>query len=141
MTEYLYVLGAPDPEMAAIERRLIEAGHRVVYATASNARVHPGNAYAADPVTAPKDTVLVLVECGWPDQPSDSVIIDHHKPGHPGYGRPPEEYMSASSLGQVLSHIGREPGMMDRYVAAADHCLSAAYRGRCPGVDPDALMH
>lgn len=26
------------------------------------------------------------------------------------------------------------------YVAAADHCLSAAYRGECPGVDPDALM-
>jgi hypothetical protein len=25
-------------------------------------------------------------------------------------------------------------------VAAADHCLEAAYRGRCPGVDPDALM-
>src|SRR5690606_28418019 len=24
--------------------------------------------------------------------------------------------------------------------AAADHCLEAAYRGRCPGVDPDALM-
>src|SRR5690606_42081711 len=30
----------------------------------------------------------------------------------------------------------------DRYVlaAAADHCLAAAYRGECPGVDPDALM-
>jgi hypothetical protein len=25
-------------------------------------------------------------------------------------------------------------------VAAADHCLMAAYRGMCPGVDPDALM-
>lgn len=24
--------------------------------------------------------------------------------------------------------------------AAADHCLGAAYRGACPGVDPDALM-
>src|SRR5690606_9451731 len=24
--------------------------------------------------------------------------------------------------------------------AAADHCLGAAYRGECPGVDPDALM-
>src|SRR5690606_37923801 len=29
-----------------------------------------------------------------------------------------------------------------RYVfaAAADHCLAAAYRGECPGVDTDALM-
>ncbi len=25
-------------------------------------------------------------------------------------------------------------------IAAADHCLAAAYRGECPGVDPDALM-
>jgi hypothetical protein len=24
--------------------------------------------------------------------------------------------------------------------AAADHCLAAAYRGECPGIDPDALM-
>src|SRR5690606_27510283 len=23
------------------------------------------------------------------------------------------------------------------YTAAADHCLAAAYRGECPGVDPD----
>src|SRR5690554_5203458 len=26
------------------------------------------------------------------------------------------------------------------FCAAADHCLAAAYRGECPGVDPDALM-
>ena len=25
--------------------------------------------------------------------------------------------------------------------AAADHCLAAAYRGECPGVDPDELLH
>lgn len=25
-------------------------------------------------------------------------------------------------------------------IAAADHCLEAAYRGACPGVDPEALM-
>src|SRR5690606_10871211 len=25
-------------------------------------------------------------------------------------------------------------------IAAADHCLGAAYRGECPGVDPDELM-
>jgi hypothetical protein len=26
------------------------------------------------------------------------------------------------------------------FVAAADHCLAAAYRGGCPGVDPDEFM-
>jgi hypothetical protein len=25
-------------------------------------------------------------------------------------------------------------------IAASDHCLAAAYRGECPGVDPDELM-
>lgn len=27
-----------------------------------------------------------------------------------------------------------------RLIAAADHCLEPAYRGFCPGVDPDTLM-
>src|SRR5690606_4181877 len=26
------------------------------------------------------------------------------------------------------------------FAAAADHCLAAAYRGECPGIDPNALM-
>lgn len=117
--------------------------------------------------------------------------IDHHTPGDPGYGRPPAEFLPASSIGQVideLARLGRVPrtwpvhdetvpgghpvgpapvwfvrrqaawcvrqdeadaphGARVRRVphdlvlcAAADHCLAAAYRGECPGVDPDALM-
>ena len=115
--------------------------------------------------------------------------VDHHRPGDPGYGRPPSEFMPASSVGQVIELLalygllpadwrradfrtGYGPGgslylergakakwavvefnpeddvwswvtyVPDTFVlaAAADHCLAAAYRGECPGVDPDKLM-
>jgi hypothetical protein len=59
--------------------------------------------------------------------------------------------MSASSIGQVidlLAQFGRIPPEWPSgpsaeilLTAAADHCLGAAYAGRCPGVDPDALLH
>lgn len=82
------------------------------------------------------------------------VVLDHHRPGDPGYGRSPAEYWSASSLGQLCKELALEnkvlPGPWVKgewippkelmFVAAADHCLEAAYRGACPGVDPDALM-
>src|SRR5690606_18284778 len=124
--------------------------------------------------------------------------IDHHRPGDPGYGKPPIKFFSASSIGQVIAELARN-GIVPKswrrmsagyaapltpqytedgtpvdyvgvpwvrpaagggyawdividartfarapqeiaYAAAADHCLAAAYRGECPGVDPDALM-
>ncbi|MGH8152684.1 MAG: hypothetical protein ACREPF_08125, partial [Rhodanobacteraceae bacterium] len=63
-----------------------------------------------------------------------------------GYGRPPADYWQASSLGQTVGALTH--GITDgvtitpdmRMVAAADHCLGAAYSGECPGVEPDALM-
>jgi hypothetical protein len=112
--------------------------------------------------------------------------VDHHRPGDPGHGRPPEDFLAASSIGQVVSHLARldrlpsawyrhggylgavgaagrtgkiayspvsgswmvsdhhrawRPIPADLVLAAAsDHCPAAAYRGACPGVDPDALM-
>src|SRR5690606_15675856 len=59
----------------------------------------------------------------------------------------PAEFLAASSIGQViaeLTRLGKLPAQEPEafvLVAAADHCLGAAYRGECPGVDPDALMH
>lgn len=152
---------------------------------------------------------VVLVECDLPGHPREGlevVVVDHHRPGDPGFGRDSEEFLPASSVGQVISLLaeggalpgdwskdgvaylcpGRTPGELafqlahesgvacsreeggggifspDRWLvgvpdqrhtgwnvrvvpddfllaAAADHCLEAAYRGRCPGVDPDAL--
>lgn len=229
----LWILGASDPEMAAIEGLLRECGERVAYAADERGeRVHPGNAYRMAPLSGdlPWGGDIYLVECDaaspWPsDADGDPMLyrlvrradapgetgdiddrseyylrvrrIDHHRPGDPGYGAPPAEFLAASSIGQVIAELSRlqripaswrrmragwaapltpqfgESGEEDwtglpwlragrggvdvwdvvydaqtfvrppaRYVliAAADHCLAAAYRGECPGVDPDALM-
>lgn len=209
----IWILGAPDPEMEAIQQLLRQCEQRIAYASVNGVRVHAGNAYdrrveAVDadgqlvPIT--DEDHLVLVECdlsGW----TPRAVIDHHHPDDPGYGRPPQEFLRASSIGQVAClledsleehwgppsgfelhdnfgqleayRVGRpdfdlpdiyatyayqlgewwlnissspRPATADQlwlpvpreivYTAAADHCLHAAYRGECPGVDPDKLM-
>lgn len=150
MAETLFVLGATDPEMLAIEGLLAAHAAPHVRAMLDGKRVYPANAYraalppAAGTVLARGGTVF-LVECVAHAAPG-VVRIDHHFPGHPGYGRPPADYWSASSLGQTVAALGRY-GIAEvavtpqlRLLAAADHCLGAAYRGQCPGVDPAALL-
>jgi hypothetical protein len=156
----IWILGAADPEMEMVERLLAEVGEQVAHAVdADGARIRPEAAYRAVShsrgETAP-DTAVYLVECDVPTGASQVVRIDHHRPGDPGYGRPPEEFLSASSIGQVVAELARlglrdeitrafivsaHVHVADRIVlaAAADHCLAAAYRSECPG-DPDALM-
>jgi hypothetical protein len=185
MMSTLWILGAADPEMMAVESALRAAGLDYAYAAADGKRCHGGNAYRATGVIPNSPAVsfdttgfarIILVECempGWwggdsgdPDHPAPVVIkVDHHRPGDPGYDRPPQEFLPASSLGQVLGllhegrweyaewrHCGQHWALtklglpfyfassMDRLIVAADHCLAAAYRGRCPGVNPDDLM-
>jgi len=226
----IWALGAPDPEMEAIERILRAADEAVLYATADGRRVHPGSAYRADGVIGADGAVYTplpggvdphsirWVECEIPGLPRDHVI-DHHRPGDTGYGRPPAEFLPASSIGQLIAELARlafaassyrildwdhvsagshdgeysahvvseqrrelctvpseiedgiHPGAYVRVrdvgwlvgtytaghecggcwdyaivphdlvlAAAADHCLGAAYRGECPGVEPDDLM-
>lgn len=155
--KFVFVLGSNDPEMAAIEAAVTEEKHTVVYATVAGSRVHPGNAYKADPIdfgdcALTSATTVVLVECQ-PKYVVDSSctlesetrdiitkVVDHHRPIDPGFGKEAEEYLAGSSLGQVLSLLGKKPTTQQQYIAAADHCLSAAYQGRCPGVDPSILL-
>ena len=102
----------------------------------------PSRAYQATGITGePLDLSrpLRLVECQVEGQDA-AFRADHHRPGDPGFDAPPAEYWRGSSLGQVATHLGVEPTPALRLVAAADHCLAAAYRGACPDVDPDALM-
>lgn len=188
MTSRIWILGASDPEMAAIEELLGKCGETVAYATVGGTRAHAGNAYMAEP-QYPYDRIdgdLYLVECAFAIDCDARTVhtIDHHRPGDPGFGAPPEEFLRASSLGQVISELASFGALPDswsdvstanieaRYgtilqnvlggwgavqfgcepessstipdelvlTAAADHCLGAAYAGRCPGVDPDALM-
>mgnify|MGYP006912946956 CR=1 FL=1 len=245
MAGRLWILGAADPEMEAIETLLRACGERVEHALVRGERVSPAEAYRArlSPSADLRDVAEVyLVECdlvGNEIAHIDSVRrVDHHRPGDPGYGQPPAEFLSASSIGQVieiLAHTRSTSNLMnydvvldnaqwtrieahthqddilvwgcdderipkvevERYsdlgdplptvvrlleqpwpmpfawvaeigayiistprggfelggseswhvvprelvlAAAADHCLAAAYRGECPGVDPDALM-
>ncbi|MBS0381043.1 MAG: hypothetical protein JSR56_01310 [Proteobacteria bacterium] len=148
--DMLFVLGAADPEMHAIERLLAERGVPCVPAMVDGKRVYPANAYKAEAPSAAlavrqRGGKVFLVECVG-DAPAGATRIDHHYPGDPGYGRPPAEYWQASSIGQtvtvlvngVVGEISVTSEM--RMVAAADHCLGAAYRGECPGVDPDRLL-
>jgi hypothetical protein len=141
-----WILGAPDPEMAAIEKLLRECGQTVVYATHGAARVTPASATRADSVDVDGD--IIKVECRVAGRDGQKLVaaIDHHAPGDAGYGRPPAEFLSASSLGQVIAVLTALDVLpwetIPRHLlltAAADHCLGPAYRGQCPGVNPDEL--
>jgi hypothetical protein len=159
----LWVLGAADPEMNEIERLLRDRGEAVFHARSKHTggpRVHPGDAYqgkACPGLIAAADdagTVYIYkVECEvWVESDACTVggfgfdpilvyhTVDHHRAGDPGFGAPPEEYMRGSSLGQVLLLLGISPTYQQRLIAAADHCLAAAYRGDCPGVLGDDLL-
>jgi hypothetical protein len=149
--------------MSAIEAGLKSLGLDYGYAAVEGKRVHAGIAYKANSVVLLNGSAayqaqhlagydIVLVECGFEHDFWGAryvVSVDHHNPGDPGYGRPPAEYLQASSIGQVLelvegwemvnaaSHFGGLDHV--RLVAAGDHCPMHAYQGACPGVDPEAL--
>lgn len=184
----LWVLGAGDPEMEHIEQVLREHGQNYAYAVDGlGKRVTSANMYSASGCDEHPDysyyAKVVFVECCYIQSLATSVAmvattvhIDHHRPGDAGYGRPPSEFLPASSIGQVLSLLAEWwglnydplPGEAPKHppgtifgtgewrvtsktgvhpvpeevllVAAADHCLAAAYRGECPGVEPERLM-
>ncbi|MFC0666121.1 hypothetical protein ACFSKY_14425 [Azotobacter chroococcum] len=136
--QYLFVLGARDPEMVIIEGLVRNAGHKVAYAMAGERRVYAGNAYAAERTSArpgQQRGPVVWVECALADRavPRD-LVVDHHHAGDPGFSMPAERFWEGASLGQVCTLLGIEPTQELRLAAAADHCLNAAYLGRCPGI-------
>src|SRR5690606_17622384 len=125
MTDRIWVLGAPDPEMELIESILRGAGEHVEYATVWRAggrrRVTPAEAYAADVEIGEGlrglRATAYMVECAPAvlvgssvdgiDWAGVAVAIDHHRPGDLGYGRPPAEFLPASSIGQVIAELAR----------------------------------
>lgn len=131
MTDRLWILGASDPEMAAIEALLHQCGEQVAYALDERGeRVRGGNAYGGWAMPSAWGRAVYLVECDprrtghlrrGPDRepfipaahdnederPILKMLIDHHRPGDPGYGRPPAEFLLASSIGQVISELAR----------------------------------
>lgn len=141
MKKLFFVLGAPDHEMREIERVVTAAGHACAYATVAGKVVHSYEAYRATGIDGlvPSGHEVVFVECAVMGLRRDHVV-DHHRPGDPGYGCPPAQFLEGSSLGQVLALLGLTPTSEQLVIAAADHCLSAAYRGQCPGVSPQELQ-
>ena len=172
-TNTVFVLGASDPEMERISAWLHHAQAIVVMAGNRAKRwVNPSEAYNTSTLigTIPRSIRVcnhVLIECDGPacgKLPGRRVVVDHHKPGHPGYSLEPRDYWRASSLGQLarLFGYGLDPVPYPKFyrigsgpspwplppfpanvaacVAAADHCLRAAYAGQCPGVSPEALF-
>lgn len=149
--EFIFVLGAQDPEMREIERMIGRAGMRYLHAAREGVRCSASNAYEADsavlvgrdnhagPALLLPHAPIVTVECGLPKHPA-SARVDHHHPGDPGYAKGPGEYLEGSSLGQVLAMLEMEPDETQRLLAAADHCLTAAYQGECPDIDPNELL-
>ncbi len=155
MTKKLvWILGASDPEMEMIEHVLRAHDQSITYAAADGKRVFPGNAYKATGILMGGKTYVdvsgigdsICVECGFPGlQPAH--VVDHHRPGDPGYGKGPEQFWEASSVGQTVNLLRQMLGTevvtipSDALLAAAaDHCLAHAYAGRCPSIDPDELM-
>lgn len=146
------ILGAGDPEMAAIADACDKLGIRTLQAaTADGVACRPGNAYTADGFVEggiQTDDYVISVECVVVGL-TPNFCADHHNPGDRGYGRPPEEFWSASSIGQVFNHLleGGIPldyledafGPERMLIAASDHCPSHAFLGRCPGIDVTAL--
>lgn len=149
--ECTFLLGAQDPEMREIQRVVKAAGMAYLHAARDGVRCSAANAYAANgavlagrdnqprPAVLPPKAPVIMVECDLPGHPP-VARVDHHNPGDPGYEKLPREYLSGSSLGQVLMLLEMEPNDTQRLLAAADHCLTAAYQGHCPDVDPDELL-
>lgn len=141
LKNHYFALGAPDHEMREIARVCHENGLAAGYATKQGVHVCAGDAYHANGVRGliPRDAQVVFVECHIQGL-RYADIIDHHTQGDPGYGKPPSFFYEGSSLGQFLTMLGMTPTQRQRVIAACDHCLSAAYQGRCPGVSPEEVQ-
>ncbi|MCA9351900.1 hypothetical protein KC866_00715 [Patescibacteria group bacterium] len=156
MSNQIFILGANDIEMQAIEALLAQKNIAVGYAAAPD---REGNTKRCFPDTAGKFTSIiskngeeievdafdqmVLIECTPADSYSikqEKIVVDHHKPGDPGFAATPADFEAGSSLGQVADLLGLQLDQKQRVIAAADHCLGAAYQGECPGVTPEEVL-
>jgi len=145
MKKSIVIFGAPDIEEQRARKIATTHGLILATATSSGAIVNPMTAYRADGYIAESDSEIescIIFECS----PSAAVGLkviaccDHHNPGDVGFGLSAEKYFEASSLGQLVKFLGVEPTQEDRVIAAADHCLAAAYAGQCPGVTAEEVL-
>lgn len=112
----IFILGADDREMSAIEALLRECGLPYLWALAPNrdgklTRVAPGQVatcagevyLTGEIVPRPIEGEAVSVEVAGP---WGAARIDHHDP-HPLAHAPPSTFLLASSIGQVIALLAR----------------------------------
>lgn len=145
----VFVLGARDPEMDFIRRTLQVNGLSFKHACANGDRVNPRSAYPSSNCDGPTEPMVaenqVWIECAPPGGKAllnemGIPFIDHHYPGDPGYDTLPADHWEGSSIGQLYRMLGLEPAEEVLLVSAIDHCINAAYRNECEGIDPDAVF-
>jgi hypothetical protein len=140
----LIIFGGSDPEEEAARAIARAAGCVIATATtADGKKVHGGTAYQAtgyvvDEGNAGDADECILFECAKEVANLPVVTVcDHHNPGDEGFGKGASQYWEASSLGQLCTALGVEPTNQLRMIAAGDHCPADAYRGKCPGINPE----
>ena len=162
LNSLVFVLGAADPEMQAIELAIehicqqLGVRANVQYAAFVGAdgtvnRCHGGVAYKATHLldswelicngldsaistTIPAGRTPIWIECEHVGSVRSGHVIDHHRAGDPGYGLPPSQFWEASSIGQIYA-LFLENGVDLQLCAAAfgeDRFLIAA-SDHCPG--------
>ena len=143
----VFILGAFDPERAAIESYLKRNGEVFYYAAAFNGRaqaitqVFPGNTYQATDIHDAVGNKIVIADHVKVYLHETAIkgiqgeTLDHHNGGDAGYGRPIEEAVEASSFGQVADVVGVELSEEEKIIAAMDHNLQATLSGKVPGID------
>ena len=156
----LFIMGAPDPEAKAIEELLEEHGYQYAMCMSSynfnsdKERVNSHAAYKTKILCTSdrrllkdfsKFKTIILVECNGDfvlKIPCNTKIIkvDHHNEGDVGWNGGPEKFLESSSIGQVLDLLNLQPTKHHLLIAAGDHCLAAAYNGKCKDIDPVELL-
>lgn len=143
----IIIFGASDIEAERARKIAKEVGLTTATATCNGEKVNPGTAYKADGYIIDDNNgddieSSIVFECSRNASGKLPVlaICDHHNPGDPGFNLGPKEYLKASSLGQLLSLLEIEATQEDKVIAAADHCLTAAYQGECPDVTAELIL-
>lgn len=143
MKNVLVIFGGADFEEQAARAFAQTIELATATAILNGIPVHAGNAkfangFKLDSGDLNKVTEVIIFENSLSAAGNLPVILncDHHSPGDAGYGKSVDEYWQASSLGQLMNFFGISPNMEQLMIAAGDHCLPAAYAGKCPGIDP-----
>lgn len=141
----LIIFGADDFEKFAAVEIAKNLRFQVANATYEGKPVNPANAYKADGFElctnheAEIDQIIIF-ECSKTAagdlQEKIIMICDYHNEGDAGFQKHPDQFWEGSSIGQFCNFIEFSPDHTLLMVAAADHCLSAAYAGLCPRINP-----